>query len=41
MTIPIISYWTVSGWIMGAGGYPWVWTMKVDKFWFVDLLARA
>jgi hypothetical protein len=25
LTIPLISYWTVSGWVMGWGGYPWVW----------------
>ena len=22
---PEVTYWSVSNWVMGWGGYPWVW----------------
>jgi hypothetical protein len=25
--MPTVSYWKVSGWIMGWGGYPWLWAV--------------
>jgi hypothetical protein len=25
--MPVVSYWAVSGWTMGAGNYGTVWTM--------------
>jgi hypothetical protein len=46
MTFPRISYWTVGGYIQGAGGYPWTWQRmsmiyRIRAWWRRHICAAA